>query len=109
MQYYTQYTLEHDSPEEVDAINEAIERQTGYIDFGKGPMTDEQWDYWYDDMRTVSTRFPNTVFILTGRGEGQLDMWKARFIDGKVEEVRAEVVYPAFPTYVVDVDDEEDV
>lgn len=105
--YETQYMLDHNSPEEADAINEAIMRHTGYIDFNSGLVTDSQWDDWYDDMRVVSTRFPSTVFILTGKGEGQLDMWKARFIDGKVEEVRAEIIYPAFPNYVVDVDDDE--
>jgi hypothetical protein len=107
MRYYIQYTLDHDNPDDNDAINEAIEMQTGYIDFSGGSITDNQWDDWYDDMRSVSVRFPDTVFVLTGVSEDNIDMWKARFIDGMVEEVRGEVVYPAFPTYIVDVDDEE--
>lgn len=105
--YETRYTLEHDNPDATDAINEAIENQTGYVDFSRGHVTDSQWDDWYDDMRMVSVLFPGTMFILTGVGEDNLDMWKARFIDGMVEEVRAEVIYPAFPTYIVDVDDQE--
>lgn len=105
--YKTRYMLEHDNPDETMEINEAIQAQTGYIDFNSGLVIDSQWNDWCDDMCAVSILFPGTVFILTGEGEELYDMWKARFIDGKVEEVRAEIIYPPFPEYIVDQDDQE--
>ena len=52
---------------------------------------------WYDheyDMMKISKLFPDVIFCLSGEGEEKEDMWHKYFHNGKVEECRAEIIYP---------------
>ena len=54
---------------------------------------------WYEhegDMRAVSTKFPGVLFTLHGKGEEGGDLWRKYFLDGKCQEARAIIKYPAF-------------
>jgi len=54
---------------------------------------------WYEhdkDMRKVSQKYPNTIFILEGEGEESADIWKKYYLGGKCQEARAEVIIPEF-------------
>jgi hypothetical protein len=48
-------------------------------------------------MITLSNKFPNATFIVTGIGEEYGDYWKARIKNGKVDKVKAKIVFPDFP------------
>lgn len=102
MGYYTEYTLETEEPELEEEIAEAIAAESGY-----NVNIFQTCDYykWYDheeDMIKVSRKFPEVVFVLSGKGEDQNDLWKKRFVDGQVDEVRAEISYPDFPPLTYD-------
>lgn len=55
----------------------------------------------YEDtevFKALSEEHPDVVIEVNGEGEGQGDLWSARFADGKIETVRAQVNYPPFET-----------
>lgn len=54
---------------------------------------------WYDhedDMRVLSRLFPEVVFTLKGEGEETSDIWAKYFLDGKMQEARAQIMIPPF-------------
>lgn len=97
MGYYTDFTLEIDTPELTDDIAEVLETMHLDPEMLMGCSINSKWYEYYNDMMFLSTKFPETTFILSGIGEEFPDMWKARYINGHVDEVRAEVSYPDFP------------
>jgi hypothetical protein len=97
MSYMTQYTLEHDVPEE--EWPELKADLTDYVqDLVDGSTVPASWYRHEEEMLHTSKTFPGHNFILTGVGEGdeELDMWKKLFRDGAVYETRAEIVWPDF-------------
>jgi len=54
---------------------------------------------WYDydqDMRAISTAFPDVVFALGGEGEEHGDIWKDYWLGGKVHKTKAKIVLEKF-------------
>jgi hypothetical protein len=54
---------------------------------------------WYDhqkDMRSFSRKYPEVLFILSGEGEESGDMWRAYFKNGKMQFVKAKIVFDDF-------------
>lgn len=54
---------------------------------------------WYEhteDMRNVSKKYRNVLFILTGNGEEPDDMWVKYFVNGKVQTEYAVITYGKF-------------
>lgn len=85
MGYETRFMLTHDSDREIDLID----AQYYHIDY------DEETDgiKWYDhhaDMMVHSAKYPEVTFTLSGEGEESGDIWRVRYLGGKViEEKRA--------------------
>ena len=55
----------------------------------------EDYSKWYDhdiDMKAFSLKYPDTVFILSGSGEEDEDIWVKYFKNGKMQEEYAEIV-----------------
>ncbi len=109
MGYYTRYSLEvhgcsvagHPAPVgaidkssiEYQMIVDAIANESGY----SSPFSQEIKWYDYDgDMKRISNRFPDLIFILSGEGEEAGDLWRAYFYRGKMQMARAKVSYDAF-------------
>lgn len=69
-------------------------------DFGENPCIEEvlsepyKWYDWEDDMRKISLEYPDYIFTMYGEGEDRDDNWKACIYQGKIEIVKAEIVYP---------------
>ena len=94
MGYYTDFEI--NASEEVV---EAIKEECG-VRFYNGSALDCKWYSWKKDLKEISKRFPDQTIELEGHGEGdwfEIDMWKARFKNGKVEVSRAK---PVFGEYV---------
>ena len=54
---------------------------------------------WYDNdvnMREISRRYPDLLFVLTGQGEEPNDMWRCYHKAGKRQREQAKVEYGAF-------------
>lgn len=109
MGYYTYYDLEikNVTTEEMfnaiteelnkrDIIGYALELGTYHADTNTGILGGEQCAKWYDneeDMSAISKMFPECVFILSGAGEEQGDLWKSYFKNGLSETCYADIVY----------------
>lgn len=74
---------------------------------------DQAWDYlvsedtmrWYDhddDMKQLSTQFPDYYFLLNGRGEEHEDQWRKVYHNGKI------VCHQTIKMYFDEVDSFED-
>ena len=76
-----------------------LDRLSSKVDQVRSWMRGEDhvhWRTWESDMLKVSGKFPDVMFELQGYGERKTDIWKARFLDGRSEVVKAEIVYPKF-------------
>lgn len=103
MGYLTKYTLiECDVPDDdfedfLDAIDKIAHRDlVGY----------HVKDKWYDHekpMLALSMEFPDCIFTLEGEGEEHGDNWRKRFLNGEMEEIRPDTVWPPF-TLMLDED-----
>ncbi len=54
---------------------------------------------WYEhetDIRELSLKFPEVVFVLSGEGEEKDDIWKKYFQNGKMQVCRAEILFPVY-------------
>jgi len=66
-------------------------------ELGFNPFSDDC--KWYDhdkDMREISKKYPETIFILEGEGEESGDIWKKYYLNGKCQVAKAEVIIPEF-------------
>lgn len=109
MGYYTNYTLETNAPGIDLEISQAIAEISGYGgDIFRHDYCERKWYDHEKDMVEVSKRYPDVVFILHGEGEESGDLWRKRFVNGQVDEVRAEITYPDFPPLPEDYEEPED-
>jgi len=115
MGYYTDYTLnifsavrdlsgkiigmeDGISPIMQQQIEAEIEKMNIFSD---GNVLDSYYvnAKWYDcedDMRLLSAKFPDIVFWLNGEGEGSDDLWQRFFVEGKIQECYAKIIYDDF-------------
>jgi len=99
MGYYTCYRLEiiEGNPEGV------IEALRDHSEEANRALTDEgdteQEAKWYEsdeDMKWLSTTYPEHLFMLEGEGEESGDLWRQYWRNGKCQHVSAEIVYEDF-------------
>lgn len=105
MGYYTKYSLtwtsDNDSPEQDDAIGDAIENhgEFAYAINRDGDSNDSSKRYDHEvDIKAFSLKFPGVLFILSGEGEESGDIWKKYFLDGKMQICKAFLDFPNFDT-----------
>lgn len=94
---------------EIEVIKDGItdqEIQQHYDDISE--LADDRFDEhgrteedisWYDyeeDMRAHSLKHPNTLFKMHGQGEENDDMWKAYFLNGKMQSCPAIITFDEF-------------
>ena len=54
---------------------------------------------WYEherDMRDFSKKYPDILFILSGEGEENEDVWRAYFKNGKMQKCKAIISFDPF-------------
>jgi len=102
MSYKTNYTLEHDVTEDTleDVRDQFNMLKIGFVFDNTDCLPAISWYEHEADLIYISTHFPEFTFTLTGIGETNGDLWKKRFRAGRVEEVRAEIVWPEFEELV---------
>lgn len=116
MGYYTDYTLsvysvcDYEAPagpmkmsDEIPPIMEqSIDKEIEKMNvFDDGNIKDSYYGCakWYDhedDMRILSSKFPGIVFWLSGQGESREDLWQKFFVNGRMQECRAQIIYDDF-------------
>lgn len=55
-----------------------------------------KWYSWETDVLEASRRMPGVLITLTGSGEETGDLWRAYFLDGRVQSVRPRLEFPPF-------------
>lgn len=55
-----------------------------------------KWYDWERDMLNASRQMPGVLMTLTGSGEEDGDIWRAYFLDGKVQSERPEIKFDPF-------------
>jgi hypothetical protein len=110
MGYYTDFHLDIDFrpplndienvPQELcQKVVDAIYRESGdYVRFDWDGAAHDSYK-WYDCkdvMLLVSKQFPALLLTLWGDGEDSEDKWVSYFLDGKVQEEVASIIYPKF-------------
>ena len=112
MGYYTDYTLTasayrpeewsnkiHPIPKElIPKIEDRIEE---FNVFDSGDLVNGLYgtSKWYDDeedMRQLSSEFPDILFRIDGQGEDPADMWKAYYLNGKEQKIFAKITFDDF-------------
>lgn len=120
MGYYTDYTLSVYRAEKQDdgnivmvstipeIVESQIDEEIELMDvFREGNIKDAYYtnDTWYnheEDMRLLSSKFPDFVFWLSGNGEINEDIWQKFFVAGKMQSCYAQIVYDDFDVSKLD-------
>ena len=55
-----------------------------------------KWYEYDENMKTISKKYPETIFILEGEGEESGDIWKRYYLNGKVQVAEAKISYDEF-------------
>lgn len=55
-----------------------------------------RWYNYEDDLKKLSSEFPNLLFELYGEGEEQTDIWKCYFFAGKIQHAKAKIIIDDF-------------
>lgn len=102
MGYYTDFSLRVEGSgaaygrlmDEQDrvTVSESYEFKLG--DFLRNGQSDVKWYDYDDDMKSLSKRWPNVLFILDGDGEEQGDVWRAWYRNGKGIKVEPTFLEP---------------
>lgn len=102
MPYLTCYSLQMESsiPAEhgkaIAVLRESSE-DAGNALFSTGDS--DRWWKWYkheDDMRQLSSRFPDILFTLSGKGEENEDIWVKYFKAGRMQVSHAKITLDEF-------------
>lgn len=64
-----------------------------YVNF---EVNDVKWYTYTEDLEAVSKKFPDITIDVEGHGEETGDIWKARFRNGRSEQVDAIMTFPDF-------------
>lgn len=102
MGYYTNYELEVEGSgpvydkfmREIDNI--VVARDNYDLDVRKlmdGGYDEMKWYEHDEDMKQMSSEWPNMLFILKGAGEERGDVWKAWYRNGGIHKLKAKVVF----------------
>lgn len=95
MGYYTSFRIRLE-PENPKILNDL---QKTYIDAKyafteKGDAGEEiKWYFFARDMIEFSNKYPNTLFIVDGQGEGSEDIWRQYFKYGKTQYCPAQISF----------------
>jgi len=103
MGYRTYFTLQVNGKEGTQEEQEIIsllrseneDAEYAFDDDGI-PQMDASWHNYEDDMRQFSKRFPNELFVLSGEGDEQGDLWNSYFKNGKHQHCPAVITYEEY-------------
>ena len=94
MGYYTKYDLTVKGENGYDVYEHLLEDNDEFrysVDNGSSK--------WYNhelDIKDFSKKYPTNLFVLEGYGEEDGDIWRKYFMNGKIQIVRAKIVFDEF-------------
>jgi len=102
MGYYTDYNI---TVTGIDNANQAVKIAKEYdlwdfdiSDDGKilTSYMNAKWYDWKDESISLSKNYPRILIEISGEGESNDDIWKARIRNGECEVVYAKIVFDDF-------------
>jgi len=98
MEYYTVFGLDILEGDDyvTDYKKEIVNHSNGYLSLFDGDGDGHKWNNHEDDMLSYSEKHPKVLFLLSGNGENQGDLWKKYFKNGKMQESRAVITYEEY-------------
>lgn len=110
MSYYAYYDLMIEPPEKSETIRSFLEEYQSIIHEFRNtcPKAEEAfdvmggaeraitWDTFEADFRAFSAKFPKLRFCMNVQGEENLDYWAMYAVNGKLQRVKADLVYEPF-------------
>lgn len=106
MGYYTTHELEikeNRSELTYEEVRELTIRKLTELDVIDYALDENLESYdavkWYEhktNMAKLSTEVKDVLYMLSGEGEENCDMWKEYWINGMCHRCQAEIVYPEF-------------
>lgn len=97
MGYYTNFELSFTNLDcsEAELIAD-LDEVTGYTWSDSFYLGSAKWYGSNDNMREISKKHPDTLFMLSAEGEEQGDLWKAYFKNGKMQMCAAIITFAPF-------------
>ena len=92
MGYYTDHELDVTGCKASDYVAE-LEEITGYSGLFEGEI---KWYSHEKDMRALSARHPEVMFLLSGNGEESGDIWVEYHKAGKMQLEKASITFGQF-------------
>jgi ABC-type Fe3+-hydroxamate transport system substrate-binding protein len=93
MGYYTVFNLEVVGGDSTYDYVQELQDISGYTNLFDDCVK------WYDheyDMRLLSEKYPEVLFILSGEGEDLKDIWKEYYKNGLMQRTYAEIIFEDF-------------
>ena len=98
MGYMTYYELEVVSNSESQAILSAFREQNIDVEYALTPWGESRQSCkWYthqEDLKEFSKKYPDVLFVLSGEGEENKDIWQLYVKNGKSKKVMAVITFP---------------
>lgn len=93
MGYYTRYdfSVVGGGDDKTDYKEELVKRLP--YDYFDCQIT---WVNWSRDLMNFSKEYPDVLFLLSGEGEENADLWRAYFRNGKMQLCEAKITYDNF-------------
>lgn len=100
MGYYTDFELDYVTYPELDTVSWDIKRKIEkYLenqDLLNNLFNNCKWYEHDEDMGRLSLEFPDVLFTLLGYGEDRGDIWKAYYLNGKMQDTPAQIIFEEF-------------
>ena len=103
MGYYSNFELiDTDIPNNLEVLNLFDEDvwggSPGWEEYNGTVQSEDstKWYDWLDDLAQLAVKYPENYLIIERTGEESPDVSRAYVQNGKVEEVRPEIVWPDF-------------
>ncbi len=106
MGYYTRYRLTTENDGAVDPLlrdtraKATLKQMSGYTWDGDDLDDEVKWYDWERHLSKTSETFPDVIFILSGEGEENGDIWKAYARNGDVEKFSADTTVVGKPAWM---------
>lgn len=80
----------------IEQLREGNENAKYCLDSDGGTEEAGKWYEYEKDLREFSLNHPNILFTLLGEGEENEDVWRAYFLNGKVQIAKAKMTIAPF-------------
>ena len=106
MRYLTKYNLTADNALIEDYRMENDNAMTAFDNLGQS-RAELSWYNWREELQEFSKKHPDNLFLLSGSGENDSNLWQCYVMNGKSQLVPAITTYAEFdPNQLIEFEDD---